>query len=153
LLVDGAERKVCVLDIETLKVVGEVAELEGETIRCAVSVCDNEKQEHHVFVGCTSGLLLRVDPVSFFVTMRIKLNKHIFCMLQMDDDTLLCGQLQGYLDLVRISDGEVLLSEKLKHKTGNIISMVKSKSRPNEVTLATQKGIFFATIKRGSSIQ
>ena len=32
-------------------------------------------------------------------------------MLQIDDDTILCGQKQGYLDLVSISDGEVLLSE------------------------------------------
>ena len=88
--------------------------------------------------------------MSYFITLKIKLSKHIFCMLQLDDETLLCGQLQGYLDLVRISDGEILVSEKLKHKTGNIISMIKSKNRPNEVTLATQKGIFFATIKRGS---
>jgi hypothetical protein len=69
--------------------------------------------------------------------MRIKLKKHIFCLLQIDEDTVLCGQLQGYLDLVRISDGEILFSEQLKHKTGNIISMIKTKARLHEVVLAT----------------
>lgn len=62
---------------------------------------------------------------------------------------MLCGQLYGYLDLVRIADGEILLSESLKHKTGNIISMIKTKARLHEVTLATQKGIFFANVRRG----
>jgi hypothetical protein len=57
--------------------------------------------------------------------------------------------LYGYLDLVRISDGEILLRESLKHKTGNIISMVKTKARLHEITMATQKGIFFANIRRG----
>jgi hypothetical protein len=53
------------------------------------------------------------------------------------------------LDLVRISDGEILFSEQLKHKTGNIISMIKTKARLHEVVLATQKGIFFANVLRG----
>ena len=55
----------------------------------------------------------------------------------------------GYLDLVKIADGEVMISEQLKHKTGNIISMIKTKARLHEVTLATQKGIFFANVRRG----
>lgn len=67
----------------------------------------------------------------------------------MDEETVLCGQLYGYLDLVRISDGEILLREALKHKTGSIISMIKTKARLHEVTMATQKGIFFANIRRG----
>ena len=35
-------------------------------------------------------------------------------MLQVDEDTLLCGQLGGFIDLVRISDGKVLMSEDLR---------------------------------------
>lgn len=80
---------------------------------------------------------MRLDPVNYFTTLQIKLKKHIFCLLQIDNDTILCGQLQGYIDLVRISDGAILLSEQLKHKTGNIIAMIKTKSRLHEVALAT----------------
>lgn len=71
-------------------------------------------------------------------------------MLQLDEDTLLCGQLQGYLDLVRISDGAILMSQDLKHTTGNIISMTKTFNRVNEVVLACQKGVFFCTIGKGN---
>ena len=35
-------------------------------------------------------------------------------MLQIDENAILCGQLGGFLDLVRISDGEVLLSKDLR---------------------------------------
>jgi hypothetical protein len=61
-------------------------------------------------IGCTNGLLLWLDPVNHFITRKVKLKKHIFCMLQLDEHTVLCGQLYGNLDLVRISDGEVLFS-------------------------------------------
>ena len=82
--------------------------------------------------------------------MSVKLKKHIFCLLQIDDNTILCGQLQGWLDLVRISDGKVLFSQELKHTTGNIISMVKTMGRPHEIALATQKGVFFANLGKGA---
>ena len=71
-------------------------------------------------------------------------------MLYLDEDTLLCGQLQGYLDLVRIKDGEVILSQDLRHVTGNIISMTKTYNRLNEVVLACQKGVFFCHIGKGN---
>ena len=105
--------------------------MKDETIRCAVSVGDflQEQVERHIFIGCTNGNLLRLDPVNYFVTMQIKLKKHIFCMLQIDDNSLLCGQLGGFLDLVRISDGEILFSEDLRNRCGNIISMAKTKNR------------------------
>ena len=54
------------------------------------------------------------------------------------------------MDLVRIADGEVVMSQDLKHTTGNIISMAKVVGRPHEVVLGTAKGIFFATIGKGS---
>ena len=127
-------------------------DLEGEQIRCAISVTSKSGlvSETHIFVGCTNGVLLRLDPVNFFITMKVKLSKHIFCLLQLDVDTILCGQLYGYLDLVSIADGQILFRENLKHKTGTIVSMVKTKTRLHEVTLATQKGIFFANIRRGA---
>ncbi len=69
--------------------------------------------------------------------MHVKLKKHIFCMLQIDDNAILCGQLGGYVDLVRISDGTVLLSQDLRSTCGNIISMAKTNNREYEVVLTT----------------
>ena len=92
-----------------------------------------------------------MDPVNYFVTLKVKLKKHIFCLLQIDDNTLLCGQLGGFVDIVRISDGAILHSQNLFQKCGNIISIAKTKNRDQEVVLATQKGVFFANIGRGVS--
>lgn len=72
-------------------------------------------------------------------------------MLQIDSNAILCGQLGGYLDLVRISDGEILLSKDLRQTCGNIISMAKTNNREHEIVLATQKGVFFANLGRGHS--
>lgn len=139
------------LDLESLKVHAAVNLPDGEELRCSITVGDKQSdyEQKHIFVGCTNGHLLRLDPVNYFTTMRVKLHKHIFCLLQLDEDTILCGQLQGYLDLVRISDGEILLSEQLKHTTGNIIQMIKVESRLHEIALATNKGVFFANLRRG----
>lgn len=80
-LADGPDRKVCVLDQETLKQISEIPELDGEQIRCAITINGKNSTEQHIFVGCTNGVLLRLDPVNFFITMRVKLRKHIFCLL------------------------------------------------------------------------
>jgi|TARA_B110000285_G_scaffold83354_1_gene95836 hypothetical protein len=44
--------------------------------------------------------------------------------------------MNGWIDLVRIEDGEVILSKELKHVTGNI-TMILPTGRENEVMLAT----------------
>ena len=117
-----------VLDLHSLSKHSQIEPMKGEQIRCALTVDakESEGREKHIFLGCTNGYLIRLDPVNYFTTMRVKLQKHIFCMLQLDEDTILCGQLQGFLDLVRIRDGEVLLSQDLRTVTGNIISMAKT---------------------------
>lgn len=67
----------------------EIPELDGEQIRCAITVINSYEQ--HIFVGCTNGVLFRLDPVNFQVTLKVKLHKNIFCLLQIDEDTVLCG--------------------------------------------------------------
>jgi len=56
--------------------------------------------------------------------------------------------MNGWIDLVRISDGEVVLSKELKHVTGNI-TMILVTGRENEIMLGTQRGVYFAMIGRG----
>ena len=56
--------------------------------------------------------------------------------------------MNGWIDLVRISDGEVVLSKELKHISGNITMMMLT-GRENEIMLGTQRGIYFAHIGRG----
>ena len=53
--------------------------------------------------------------------------------------------MNGWIDVVRVEDGEVVLSKELKHVVGNV-TILKKTDRPNEVMLATQKGVYFAHI-------
>ena len=59
--------------------------------------------------------------------------------------------MNGWVDLVRIDDGEIVVSKELKHVTGNI-TMILPTGRENEVMMATQRGIYFALIGRGLGI-
>ena len=56
--------------------------------------------------------------------------------------------MNGWVDLVRIDDGEVMISKELRHVTGNITMIVRT-GRSNEVMLGTQRGIYFAMIGKG----
>lgn len=56
--------------------------------------------------------------------------------------------MNGWVDLVRISDGEVMISKELRHITGNITMIVRT-GRASEVMLGTQRGIYFAMIGKG----
>jgi len=44
--------------------------------------------------------------------------------------------MNGWIDLVRVSDGAVVVSKELKHVTGNITSIMRT-GRDNEIILAT----------------
>ena len=83
--------------------------------------------------------------------MVVTLHTHVFCLEQFDDDHIVCGQMNGWIDLVRIEDGTVVLSKELKHVTGNI-TIILPTGRENEIMLATQRGIYFALIGRGLGI-
>lgn len=56
--------------------------------------------------------------------------------------------MNGWVDVVRIYDGEVILSKELRHVTGNITKILKT-GNENEVMLATEKGVYFAFIGKG----
>jgi hypothetical protein len=59
--------------------------------------------------------------------------------------------MNGWIDLVNIESGDIILSKELKHITGNITMMLVTE-KENEVMLATQRGIYFALIGKGIGI-
>ena len=60
--------------------------------------------------------------------------------------------MNGWIDLVKISDGEVVLSKELKHVTGNI-TIIKKTSTKNEIMIATQRGVYIALMGRGLGLK
>jgi len=49
-------------------------------------------------------------------------------MEQLDSNHIICGQMNGWIDIVRISDGEVVASKELKHVTGNITMILRTQN-------------------------
>lgn len=56
--------------------------------------------------------------------------------------------MNGWVDVVRISDGEVVASKELKHITGNITMIVKTQNE-HEIMMGTQRGVYFAHVGKG----
>lgn len=56
--------------------------------------------------------------------------------------------MNGWIDVVRISDGEVVASKELKHITGNITMIIKT-GNENEIMIGTQRGVYFAHVGKG----
>ena len=53
----------------------------------------------------------------------------MFCIEVFDDDTIICGQMNGWIDFVKVDNGEIALSKELKHVTGNITLICKTEKK------------------------
>lgn len=104
-----------------------------------------------IFAGFSNGLLQRLDSETLEIGLEVKLHSHVFCIEQFDDEHIICGQMNGWVDLVRIDDGQVVISKELRHVTGNITMIVRT-GRMHEVMLGTQRGIYLAMIGKGLGI-
>ena len=67
LFVDGPDKQIDVVDMYSLKRQNSIEPMKSESIRCAISVgqTSNNNANRHIFVGCTNGYLMRLDPVNF----------------------------------------------------------------------------------------
>jgi hypothetical protein len=68
--------------------------------------------------------------------MTINLHTHVFSIALLDDHHIICGQMNGWIDVVRIEDGVVVLSKELKHIAGNI-TIINLTGKDHEVMLGT----------------
>ena len=56
--------------------------------------------------------------------------------------------MNGWIDVINISDGKIILSQELRHIAGNI-TMIHITDKENEIILGTQRGLFFAHVGKG----
>ena len=69
-------------------------------------------------------------------------------MAKLDQNHIVCGQMNGWIDVVEIETGNIVISKELKHITGNI-TIIHRTERTSEIMLGTQRGVYFAYIGRG----
>lgn len=145
LMVDEPSKKQGIIDERALVKQHELESPDGNALRSSLQV------RSYIFTGYSNGVLQRLDSETLEVDMVLNLHTHIFCIEQFDENHIICGQMNGWIDLVHIETGDVVLSKELKHITGNITMMLVT-GRDNEVMLATQRGVYFALIGKGLGI-
>ena len=60
--------------------------------------------------------------------------------------------MNGWIDFVKIDNGEVALSKELKHVTGNITLICKT-DKKEEIIIGTQRGVYVALVGRGLGLK
>ena len=101
-----------------------------------------------LFIGTEEKMLYLVDALTFEILDRIMTQSYIFTMCKIDDTTIVCGEYQGNVDVIRVRKMEQLVKiYQVKLLTGNIYKIVKT-DRPNEFCFGCGNGMYFATFEQ-----
>ena len=123
----GASRKIKTLDIEYMR----------------YSLVLNNL----LFIGTEEKMLYLIDALTFEILDRIMTQSYIFTMCKIDDCTIVCGEYQGSIDVVRVRKGEQLVKiHGCKLLTGNVYKIVKT-DRPNEFCFGCGNGMYFGVFE------
>ena len=85
-----------------------------------------------VLIGTEEKMLYLVDAVTFDILDRIMTQSYIFTICQIDHNTIVCGEYQGNVDVIKINRHEQLTKIfQVKLLSGNIYKIIKT-DVPNE---------------------
>lgn len=113
-MVDEPSKKIGVIDDRALVKQHEFACPEGNALRSSLQV------RNYIFAGYSNGVLQRLDSETMELEYQINLHTHVFCIAQLDENYIICGQMNGWIDVVSIEEGKIILSQELRHIAGNI---------------------------------
>lgn len=100
--------------------------------------------DNMLFIGTEEKMLYMLDRVSFEIIDRIQTQSYIFTMCPVSDDTIFCGQYQGYVDVIQIKSHQTLVKlRQEKLLTGNIYKIIKT-DRAREYAFGCGNGLYFA---------
>lgn len=137
MFVDGVGNNIDVLDKDTL-VKSNTLSTDNNAI---FSLLVNGLK---LYAGCGKNNLFVFELDTMKRFKDIKSAGIIYCFLQLDYNTLLCGETEGNLQIVAMNNlGKV---QTIKIPGLSHITNVSKTSRSNEIALTTSKGLFFAEI-------
>lgn len=103
--------------------------------------------ENHLFIGTEEKLLYLVDVSTLEIVDQIQTQSYIFSIAKIDRNTVVCGQYQGYIDILRVSKTKKLVKViEQKLLTGNVYKIIATE-RPDEFAFGCGNGMFFATFE------
>lgn len=100
-----------------------------------------------LFIGTEEKMLYLVDALTFEILDRMMTQSYIFTMCKIDDNTIICGEYQGNVDVIRVRNQEQLVKiYQSKLLTGNIYKVIKT-DRPNEFCFGCGNGMYFGVFE------
>lgn len=100
--------------------------------------------DEYLFIGTEEKLLYLIDAKKMEILDKIETQSYVFSIAKLMRNTVVCGQYQGYIDIVRVTkQGQLIKVIEQKLLTGNIYKII-STERPNEFAFGCGNGIFFA---------
>lgn len=142
LMLDESTKIIGALDDKSLVKRFELDSPDNHGLRSSLTVGS------YLFTGHENGTLQRIDLDKMEIEYIVSLHAHIFSMEQLDREHIVCGQMNGWIDVVQIETGDIVCSKQLQHITGNI-TILKKTDRENEIMLGTSRGVYFAFIGVG----
>ena len=137
MFIDGAQNNVDILKKDDLSLVGSLKTDNNAVFSIAAHGLK-------LFAGCDKNNLFVFEIDTLKRVKDIKSTSIIYCFHFLDYNTLLCGQRDGYIQIISMNNLNKIQNFHLE-RTSHIIQVNKT-SRPNEIVLATSKGLFFAEI-------
>jgi hypothetical protein len=100
-----------------------------------------------LFIGTEEKMLFMLDALTFEILDRMETQSYIFTICKVDRTTIVCGEYQGYVDVLRVMRSQHLTKiAEQKLLTGNIYKIIATE-RPDEYAFGCGNGMFFATFE------
>lgn len=97
-----------------------------------------------LFIGTEEKMLYMLDALTFEILDRLQTQSFIFTMAAIDNETIVTGEYQGYVDVVVVKNNSSMVkTNQQKLLTGNIYKIIKT-DRPKELAFGCGNGLFFA---------
>lgn len=98
----------------------------------------------HLFIGTEEKLLYMVDTKTFTVIDKIATQNFVFTMSMIDKTTLICGQYQGFVDIIKIEGQNLEKIFQARSFSANVYKIVQT-DQPNTFAFGCGDGLFFGT--------
>lgn len=116
----------------------KVKTLDIEYMRCSLV------HGNFIFIGTEEKMLYLVDATNFTILDKMMTQSFVFTIALIDDHTIILGQYQGYVDIIKIQRGSDLVkAAQMRPFNSNVYKIVKTE-HPNQLAFGCGNGLFFA---------
>ena len=137
----AVHNKDCMVDILRFPQMTYLTSINPEMRNC-FSACPGKEC---FYLGLVDGIA-EYDTKTFTKQKSFQTKSYVYNISHYDDNVLILGQKEGYLQVITIKDFALLVETQLSDRQS--IGEIRRTTRSNEVMIATAKGVVFAHLTR-----